>query len=134
MIRDQQQTNFQSGYIAIVTALILSLLVLFVGVSTGTITLLSRYSRLEALNKNISAGTAQSCLQYGLLKLGEDYNYAGDATITVSGYDCHLYSISTSGSNKILKAKSSVYGDTTNYQLTVDASLTPLTLEEVPRL
>ena len=120
------------GYIAVVTALIMSMILLFIGVSGSTTGLMSRNNKLDFDNKHASYFLAQSCLDRARLRLGENYSgYTGNETLTVSGATCFILPIETSGQNKIIKARASVYGATTNLKLTVDQSLSQVSLEEL---
>lgn len=124
----------ESGYIAITTAIIFSLLVLFVTFSVGMSGLYTRLNKLEAYNKRISYFTARSCLEFAQLSLKQNWSYAGNETKTISGRACTILATEVSGANKVVKAKATVSGDTTNLKLIVTPSLGIVSLEELNAL
>lgn len=120
------------GYIAITTSIILSLVVMVVAIALGSSNLLSRVSVVEFTDKQMSLIAARSCLDWARLKLAENPNYTGNETITVSSYQCFVRPVQTSGSNKIIEARSQVNGATTNLKLTAASSdLSTVSLEEL---
>lgn len=122
-----------NGYIAITTALIFGLLALFLAVSLGTTTLLARSGWREVENKKASYFLAHSCLETALLRMGQDYNYMGNETVTVGSDQCTIMTIEISGQNSVIKSRAVVGGATTNLKLAVDKSLSRVTLEEVTK-
>ncbi len=125
----------KNGYIAIVTALILSLIMLSVVVSVGTTSFLSSISKVDAANKTASFSLAYSCLELARFRLSENYySYTGNETSIIGGDSCNIYPIETSGQNKIIKTKAIITGATTNLKLTVDNNLNTVTFEELPTL
>ncbi len=122
----------RDGFIALTTSIILSILVLLVAASLGSANLFNRFAVVDFSNKQSSFSAARSCLNYALLKLAESSSYAGNETIQVSSYACTLATITTSGANKIITAKSQINGATTNLKLTVvSATLSTVSLEEL---
>lgn len=122
----------QFGYIAISTAIILSIVIILVAISLGSANLFTRFNYLDFDNKQASYLTARSCLNYALLKLTDNAGYAGNETINVASYTCTIQPIEVSGSNTIIKAHSQVSGATTNLKLTVTtATLSTVSLEEL---
>ena len=123
---------YQSGYIAITTAIVLSLLVVALAIALGSSSLIYRFTIVDFVNKQTSLFTANSCLDYARLKLSMDPAYAGNETVNIGSYQCTLQPIAISGSNKVIKAHAAVNGATTNLQLTVVSStLSTVSLEEV---
>lgn len=121
-----------NGYIAITTAIILSLMVMVVAISLGSANLFTRLDVLDFYNKQTSYGVARSCLNDALLKLAMNPSYTGSETIAVSSWECTIQAIVTAGSNKVIKAHAAVNGATTNLQLTVvSATLSTVSLEEL---
>ncbi len=121
----------KNGYIAIVTALIFSVVALTAAFSVGTAGFISRNSKVELANKAASYGAARTCLDRAKLQLAQNPTYAGGETIPIYDYQCSVVSVTPSGQNKIIKTTSSVLGATTNLRLTVDSNLATVTFEEV---
>lgn len=124
--------KYQKGYIAITTSVILSFVVFVVAASAGSASLFSRNNNLNFSFKKTSYFVSKSCLDYALLQIALNSNYAGDDTIMIDTYQCTIQTIETSGSNKIIKSRAQISGATTNLRLTVVASdLSTVSLEEV---
>ena len=100
----------RNGYIAIMTTLILSLVMLVIALITGSNALLSRFDSSDSVNKKSSHFAAYSCLEYARLRLAENSSYGGNATTTIGSYQCYLLPIETSGSNKIIKSRAALFG------------------------
>jgi hypothetical protein len=94
--------NFQhctNGYIALMSATIISLILLGM---TFTLASGGYYSRFNALNKEykkVSLGLAESCANVALLEVAQNYNFtvpaAGSSTL-VGGEHCLIKSVSFS--------------------------------------
>jgi len=120
------------GYIAITTAIILSIVTMSVAISLGSSNLLTRFNFVAFNNKQTTYFVARSCLSHALLQLVKNISYAGNENVNVSSYQCSIQAVETSGPNKIIKAKSQISGATTNLKLTVAAAtLSTVSLEEV---
>ena len=121
----------ERGYIAITTTIILSILMLILATTIGSINLLARFGVVDFYNKRTSFYVARSCLEYGRLKLSLDTAYAGSESRLIGGYSCSLQAVETFGQNKIIKARAQINGSTTNLKLTVDTNtLSTVSLEE----
>ncbi len=121
------------GFIAITTAIILSVVILIIALSLGQSLLISRGNKLDFYLKQSTHFLANSCLDKALLELSKNKSYEGNATTTLaSGQECGIFPIETSGSNKIIKARAEINGIATNLKLTVvTATLSTISLEEV---
>lgn len=122
----------QKGYIAIVSSVIISLVMMIVAISVGSSNLLSRGSVNDFQIKLLSHTIARSCLNYALFRLADYPSYVGNETVTVSSYTCTLYTITTSAPNKVISAKASINGITTYLRLTANSTtLSTVSLEEL---
>ena len=122
------------GYIAITSAIVLSLLIMAVATALGGSAILSRFSILDLTAKRASFFAARACLDRALLELALNSNYTGNITVQIEedGNQCALYAIESSPPNKIIKSRSQVRGATTNLKLTVNSTtLSTVSLEEV---
>ncbi|MDP3729191.1 MAG: hypothetical protein Q8R26_00330 [bacterium] len=122
----------KKGYLALVTAIIVSFIMLIVSITLGFASFISRDNNLNFLFKKSSYFAARSCLDYALLKLGAQSTYAGNETITIDTYQCAVRQITINGSQSIITVRAVVQGATTNLRLTVVTSdLSTVSLEEV---
>ena len=76
----------QNGYIAVMSAVIISVLLLSIVAALSFSTYFTRFNIFDSFTKERSRSLAESCADYALLKLRElPSSYAGYETITVSG-------------------------------------------------
>lgn len=127
--------NPRGGYIAIMSSIVLSLVLMVVAISLGSSSLFTRLNVADFGNKQLSYFIARSCLNEALLKLADSSSYTGNETLMISSRACTLSAITTSAPNKIIQAKAIINGATTNLKLTVNStSLSTVSLEELPTL
>jgi len=125
-------TKNSSGLIAIVTAIILSFLIILVATVLGSSALFSRSNDVDFLSKQSSYFLARSCLDQALLELAGNSDYSGNEVIAIDSYQCTINPVETSGSNKIIKATATVNSAVTNLKLTVvSTTFATVSLEEV---
>ena len=120
------------GFLAITTAIILSLVLLTVALSMGSLGVLTRTRQSDTAVKSLTFTLARSCVDYALLKLVQNSNYAGNETRTIDNKNCTILPVETLGQNKIVKTQATIQNLTTNLRATVQISPFQLiTLEEV---
>ena len=121
----------QAGYIAVISAVIVTVIVIVIALVFSSANFLGRFDTSGLEMKNIGKEVAQGCLEHAKLKLKLGA-YSGNEIISVGDYNCTILPIETSGSNKIVKASSTVDNRTTNLKLTVNSStLETVSLEEL---
>lgn len=129
------KNNSQGGYIAIMSSIIISLMMMLIALSLGSASLFTRLNVVDFSNKQLSYFIARSCLNDALFKLADSASYTGNETLTISSRTCVLSTITTSAPNKIIQAKAIVEGATTNLKLTVNSTtLSTVSLEELATL
>ena len=111
----------QNGYIAIVTALILSALIIAITASISLSAFVGRKTVLNSSLKEESRALADACINVALLKLALDINYAGGETVTV-GQDCDIISVTTNDNQKTITVRSVVENIYTNIRRTINAN------------
>ena len=75
--------NTSRGFVALTTAVIISAVLIAFMFTTGTSGFFSRVNAAEAEYKRVALGLAESCANTALLKIAQNYNYAGNEAITV---------------------------------------------------
>lgn len=121
----------KKGYIATISAIIITGIILAVSLVVSASSFLGRFDSSGLETKDISKEVALGCLEVAKLKLklGE---YSGNETIGVGDYFCDILGIETSGNMKIIKSSATVDTRTTNLELTVDGTtLQTTSLKEV---
>lgn len=79
---DTQRTH-ERGFIALISMLIISAMLLILIFMLGTSTFLSRFDVLDAEQKRISLGLAEACAQGAMLRIAQNPTYT-----PVSGGEC----------------------------------------------
>lgn len=109
------------GYIAITSAVIISLLLMAITFALNFSSFFGRFNVFDSQTKEISQALAEACVENTLLKLAQNSSYAGNETITVKSPDtCDILTIETNGSQKIVKAKATFQKTTTNVKVVVN--------------
>lgn len=115
--------NKNSGFMALVSMLILSTVLVMLMLANSTSTFFARFDVLGKENKVIAENLAQSCINTALLKLAEDYNYdplndsyyqtSKGVPVNVGLYTCFIVSTNPGGPRS---------GNFTNVTITTSAS------------
>lgn len=122
----------KSGYIAIVSALIVTGMLFLATIIMSTSNYLGYSGSQELEFKDAARSAAEGCLEYARLSLATNPSYAGNETISVGSSTCAILPIETGTSTIIIKASSTVQNAQTNIKLTVDsATLQTVSKEEV---
>jgi hypothetical protein len=96
----------QRGFIALMSALIISAVLLLMATSGSFAGYYSRTNSLNSEFKARSAALADACANQTLLALANDSTYTGNATTTVSGSDvCWTGPITKSGGHFSFKTR-----------------------------
>lgn len=95
------------GFIALISAIVISMALLVVTVTLSYSSFFSRYTMLESEYKERSSALAEGCVASALLKLAGNSSYIGGETITIGSDICSIRTISVSGSNKIIETQAS---------------------------
>jgi hypothetical protein len=81
----------QRGFIALISSIIISSILLALATSLGASTFFTRFDVLNSEYKRISLGLAEACVNATLAKIGSDYDYTGNETISLgTGYGTTL--------------------------------------------
>lgn len=126
------------GYIAIVSAIVISVLILAVTLTLGFTGFFGRFNILDAESKERSSALAEACADNAILKLSNDKDYvlvAADHTIAVGTDTCNIVSFSPNppriGSITI-KTQAIVNKAYTNLIVVVDSSFNIVSWQEAP--
>ncbi len=139
MILKNKNKN-EEGFVALITAIILSLILISITVTLNQSGYLTRSSLLDTEYKERSTALAEACANVALLKLANDptYQVASPQQISVGTDSCWIHSVVT-GTQDTIKA-SATFQDTaagkgvsTNLIIVVNASdLSVQSWNEVP--
>ncbi|MDP3725037.1 MAG: hypothetical protein Q8R20_01040 [Nanoarchaeota archaeon] len=125
-----EHTNRSDGFVAVVSAIIVSALVLAIAVFVGVSGFFG-YEDTQALErKSAAVASANGCLRHALLYLASGA-YEGGETINIAGSACEVLPIMFGTSTITIKASSTVRGSVVNLRLVVDSyTLAKVRMEE----
>ena len=123
----------ESGYIALMSAIIISAVLTTVVFALNSNSFLTRFSILENEYKKRSFNLAETCANLALLKKVEDLSYAGGETLLVKGKSCLVSPLNSYGSEYVIDARANIGGAISNIRLNVDKTTLVVTKQfELP--
>lgn len=117
----------QSGYIALISIIIIVALMMIISVAVSFSGFFSRFGILENEYKEVSSGLAEACGDAAILKLAGDWAYLGNESITVGFNNCLIVSIQDSGPQKLIRVQGIYQKSYTNLEIRVSKDV----LEEI---
>lgn len=113
-------SNHTQGFIALITIMIISVVLLATTLTLAERGILYRFSVLDRTNKIISEQLAVACAEVATLLLANNRTYTATSSITIPVGDesCTISSITNSASVATITARSTYQGPTTNYVVT----------------
>ncbi len=123
--------NYQEGYIALISALLISVSLLTLVIAVSSEGFYSRFNVLESEQKEISTYLAEACVQTAILEIAQDSNYNDDPEIIPVGessenLECEIVSVDTGTfpSTRLIRTQG-INGDAyTNLEVEIGASPT----------
>jgi hypothetical protein len=103
MTRRKQKNK--SGFIALVSAVIISIILLLI---VSNLNLTGFYTRSNVLDYELqerSSALAEGCADMAILKFMQDSGYAGSELVDIGADNCQIESITNLGGNKIATVK-----------------------------
>ena len=120
------------GYIAITSAVIISVLIMGVVFAVSFSGFFNRFNILDSSLKETANSLAEACAETALVKLAENSNYGGNENIIIGDEQCAILALETNGNQKIIKTKAIIQNAVANFKVTVDAaSLSIIAWEEL---
>lgn len=131
MTKKNKRNN--SGFAALMSAIIISVILLLIITNLGLTGFYSRADILDSELKDRSSALAEACVDMAILKLVNSANYTGTEIITVSGSDtCTIHSINGSADPIIVTTKAIFQNATTNLNVKLNKSdLSVVSWEEI---
>jgi hypothetical protein len=109
-----------SGFIALMSAVIISVLLLLMAANLGTNGFYNRFNILDSELKERSSALAEACADTALLKLANDSTYVGPETVIVSGTDTCTIDTTTPINPRVFNVHANYNNSYTNLQITID--------------
>lgn len=131
----KQNKKNEQGFIALISAVIISALLITITVALGTSSFLSRFNILDAEYKEKSSALAEACADAAILKLAASASYPGGETIAVGSDTCKVISVvPVAGWPKTIKTQATVSNSYTDLTIGVSntATVSVDSWQEVP--
>jgi hypothetical protein len=113
----------QKGFVALITVLILSAVLMVGVVSLAQFGITARYSLLDLENKTKSENLANACVAVARIAVVNDPAFTATNKIVAVGTEtCTIESVTSVSGNKRVKVSAIVRGATTNYQVDINIS------------
>lgn len=115
----------QHGYVALMSALIISVVLVILSVSISTAGFYSRFNVADSEYKQRSSALAEGCIDAALLRLAQNAAYAPDAggdVITLDTDTCKIVSVSALAGQKIIQVQAVYNKAVTNFKIVVDSN------------
>ncbi|MDP3954244.1 MAG: hypothetical protein Q8Q06_02405 [bacterium] len=126
--------NNQEGFIALVSAIVISLVLMAIVFSLSFRGFFGRFNLLDSEFKERSIAVAEACGDNALLRLAQDINYAGSESFDIGDDTCKVLPINNILSPRVIYATANVYSAVTNLKITVDeATLSVSSWQEIPK-
>jgi len=120
------------GYIAITSAIIVTIIVISTILTTSSTGYSGRFNVLGTLLKEESIALANACADHALLELVVDLNYTGSTTVDIASSTCTIFAIETSGSQKTIKTQATEDNRISNLKVVLNtADFTIVSWDEV---
>ncbi len=117
------KTKYNSGFAALISSIILSVVLLLVATNLSLTGFYGRSDILDSELKKRSSVLAEACIDTALLKLSDNPSYTGSESITVQGGDtCNILTLDPSADPIIINTTSVFRDATTKLEVKVNAS------------
>ncbi len=121
----QDRNKKNKGFIALMSVIFISAILLLISVTLSTSSFYERYSILSSELKERSLGNAEACAVEGLLKIANNDLHLSTTTTIINATDrCSLGPINPSLNPRIFYA----FASTSNYFTNIKISVDPVTL------
>jgi len=121
-MRRRKKNKVQGGYIALLSAIIISAILMLVAASAGQNGFFTRFNILDSEFKERSLALSQACARVAILELASDRDYSGSATTTVGTEDCYIGPVSATIDQRAFKTRAYVGNAYTNLEVVLDTA------------
>ncbi|MBI4053908.1 MAG: hypothetical protein HY397_01100 [Candidatus Doudnabacteria bacterium] len=124
------------GYVALISAIIVSAVLLIIVFSISFSVYFARFNILDSEYKKISTGLAEACVEAAMLELAQDPSYAGGENKDVGSNQCSILSIPPpSGGEYTIRTKAVFRNSVTNIVVVVNSTdFSVISWNEIPTL
>lgn len=124
----------QNGFIALTSAIIISVLLLAITVALGFSGFFGRFNILDSESKERSSALAEACGDTAILNFAQDQSYnPSNQSVTVGSDHCKIVSLATAANQTTIKTQACINKSVTNLQVVIDSTAFTITSwDEVP--
>ena len=109
------------GYIALVTILIISAVVLVIAVNAGLLGISESDMGLIKNQASEAYYLASACAEYAVAKLKDKLNYPGNETLNIGDGSCYIYQPEGSGNqDRVVKTTGTIYNLTRKIKININ--------------
>lgn len=108
-----------NGYVAIITAVIMSVIIGIIVFTMSLGSFLGRENSLSFHLKEKSRGLAEACVETARLKIIQNPNYAGGENVSVASDTCRIISVANLNGNSLISAQGNYQKLFTNLEVTI---------------
>jgi hypothetical protein len=113
----------ERGFIALISVLMLSVILLAAVISLAQYGIVSRYGLLTLEHKEISQARARACIQVARIAIVNDPDFeVADKPVAFEDSWCEIVSIDAGGGTSVVQVSASSSGATTNLEAVIDAA------------
>lgn len=123
-----QKTKTNSGFIALMSAIIISVVLLLIVANLSLTSFYGRFNILDSELKEKSSALAEACVDTAMLKLVNDSDYSGNETVSVDADTCEIESVS----GGMISVRADYRNYVTKLEVDVDSSISVTRWEEIP--
>src|SRR3989344_4157305 len=100
------KNNFysQQGYVALMSAIVISVLLIAVTASLGFSAFFGRFNIVDSESKERSLALAEACVSHAILEVGAG-TFSNDKTVAIGDDKCYIISTVGSGSQVTIKTQ-----------------------------
>ncbi len=113
----------QDGYVALISTIVISILLLAITVSLGFSSFLGRFDIVDSESKERSLALAEACVDKTTLNIAEGINYTG--TVSIGSDSCSIISVAAntpSIGKTTIKTQAIVNKSYTNLKVVIDST------------
>src|SRR4051812_28055059 len=116
-------TKKQDGFVALISAIIISAVLLIISTSLSFSGFYGRYDILESELKNRSTNIAEACADMAMLKVTNDSSYnPNNEVIPIDNANCTIKSVTNNGAQITILIQENYSNYYTNLRILVDSS------------
>lgn len=123
----------QSGFIALITAIVLSVVLIIISIALNRVGFLTRAETLDAEYKMRSQALSEACADLTLLKLTTNPSYSGNETLSVGADSCNIFTFDPSTNPIVFETIATFQQATTHLQIKASkVDLSIVSWDEIP--